>query len=211
MAQGLVARGAQLIDADAIVKELQEPGGVVFHRMVDHFGERIVGPDGLLDRQAVAEVVFADEAELKALNDIVHPAVGEEMKARQDALRDTDAIVVLDIPLLVRADGTMAGRKQYQHLRGIVVVDCDAEVAVERLVVHRGFDQADARARIANQASREDRLAVADHIIDNSGTLDALEPQLDACWAWMGAVAATPRSEQPPDPRRPDKAVTDPQ
>lgn len=189
VAAGLVQRGAVLIDADAIVKELQEPGGVVFEAMVEHFGPGIVAPSGDLDRQAVADIVFADAQELDALNKIVHPAVGEEMKARQDALRETDAVVVLDIPLLVRADGEKGRRKEYEHLIGIVVVDCDPDVAVSRLVEHRGFSDEDARARIANQASRDDRLAVADHIIDNSGELAALEPQLDACWAWMEALA----------------------
>lgn len=189
VAAGLVHRGAVLIDADAIVKELQEPGGVVFEAMVEHFGPGIVAPSGELDRQAVADIVFADAQELDALNKIVHPAVGEEMKARQDTLRETDAVVVLDIPLLVRADGEKGRRKEYEHLIGIVVVDCDPDVAVSRLVEHRGFSDEDARARIANQASRDDRLAVADHIIDNSGELAALEPQLDACWAWMEALA----------------------
>lgn len=194
VAQGLVARGAVLIDADAIVKELQAPGGSVFAAMVEHFGDRIVAAGGALDRQAVAEIVFADEDELKALNDLVHPAVGKEMAARRtsaaerDAAEGTQTVVVLDIPLLVRADGTKGERKEYESLRAIVVVDCDPEIAVARLVEHRGFDEADARARIANQASREARLAVADHVIDNSGDLAALEPQLEACWAWMATL-----------------------
>lgn len=190
VAAGLVARGAALIDADAIVRELQAPGGSVLEAMVAHFGESIRTDEGELDRQAVAAIVFADEDQLKALNDIVHPAVGAEMKARREALIDTDAIVVVDIPLLVRADGTRGDRKEYESLLGIVVVDCDPEVAIERLVEHRGFAEDDARARIANQASREDRLKVADHVIDNSGDLASLEPQLDTCWAWLEAFRA---------------------
>ena len=130
----LVERGAVLIDADRIVRELQAPGGSVFAGMVERWGDAIVSSDGSLDRQAVAEIVFNDEGELKALNDLVHPAVGEEMKAQREAVLGTDAIVVLDIPLLVRADGT-SDKDRYANLSGIVVVDVDTEIAVERLVV----------------------------------------------------------------------------
>ena len=188
VAAGLVARGAALIDADAIVRELQTPGAPVFEAMVAHFGVGVVAADGFLDRQAVADIVFNDEAELEALNRIVHPAVVDEMKARRKAVQATDAIVITDIPLLVRADGTRNPREEYKRLMGIIVVDCDPETAVARLVEGRGFDEVDARARIANQASREDRLAVADHVVDNTGDLAALEPRLDACWAWLNEV-----------------------
>lgn len=202
VAAGLVARGAVLIDADAIVRELQAPGGAVLVAMVEHFGEGILDASGELDRQAVADIVFSDEAQLKALNDIVHPAVGKEMKARHDALKGTDAIVVNDIPLLVLADGKKSPRKEYERLLGVIVVDCVVEIAVQRLVEHRGFSEGDARARMANQASREDRLAVADYVIDNSGDLAALEPQLDAAWTWMSDLAseATRDKERTPPP-----------
>lgn len=193
VAAGLVERGAALIDADAIVRELQAPGGTVLTAMVEHFGDRILTDDGDLDRQAVADIVFTDEKQLEALNKIVHPAVGEEMKARRDALLETDRIVIVDIPLLVQADGEKSRRKQYETLLGIIVVDCDPEVAVERLVRHRGFAEDDARARIANQAGREARLAVADHVVDNTGDLDGLEARLDACWAWLESQTVTPR------------------
>ncbi len=186
----LVGRGAHLIDADAIVKELQAPGAPVFEAMVAHFGTQIVGADGHLDRQRVADIVFRDEAELKALNDMVHPAVGTEMKAQRDQLKGTDAILVTDIPLLVRADGSKSPNDDYKKLWGIIVVDCDPEIAVARLVAHRGFDEEDARARISAQASREARLEVADHVIDNSGDLDALTPQIDQCWTWMQTCEA---------------------
>ncbi len=188
----LVERGAVLIDADRIVRELQAPGGTVFDAMVERWGDGIVAADGTLDRQAVAEIVFNDEDELKALNDLVHPAVGEAMKQQREAVMGTDAIVVLDIPLLVRADGT-SDRDRYANLAGIVVVDVDTDLAVDRLVEHRGFSADDARARMANQASREDRRAVADVVIDNSGSLDDLVAQVDEAWAWM-------RSLPHPDP-----------
>lgn len=188
----LVERGAVLIDADRIVRQLQAPGGSVFAAMVERWGDTIVAADGTLDRQAVADIVFNDEDELKALNDLVHPAVGEEMKQQREAVMGTDAVVVLDIPLLVRADGT-SDKDRYANLAGIVVVDVDTELAVQRLVEYRGFAADDAEARMANQASREDRRAVADVVIDNSGPLDDLVTQVDAAWEWM-------RSLPHPDP-----------
>jgi len=199
VADALVARGAELIDADRIVRELQEPGGAVFDAMVERWGSTIVADDGALDRAAVAAIVFQDEAELTALNGIVHPAVAEAMKARREQLEGTDAIVILDIPLLVRPDGT-SDKDRYANLAGIIVVDVDADLAVERLVGFRGFDEGDARARIASQASREARREVADIVIDNSGSLRDLELQIDAAWAWAQTLEPAAPSEPPGSP-----------
>ena len=160
----LARRGAVIIDADAITKELQAPGTEVFTAMVERFGPQIVAADGTLDRQAVADIVFADEQALKDLNAIVHPAVGAETTRRILEQAETDHLVVLDIPLLVESAGK-------RPVAGILVVDVDPEVAVQRLVAQRGFSEADARARMARQATREERLAKADLVIDNSGTL----------------------------------------
>jgi dephospho-CoA kinase len=187
VADGLVARGAVLIDADRIVRELQAPGKPVFVAMHERWGDEILDDDGTLDRAAVAAIAFADEDELKALNDMVHPAVGKEMGRLREEVEGTDAIVILDIPLLVGADGKSIA-DQYGDLGGIIVVDVPGELAVERLVAHRGFDADDARSRIANQASREARRAVADRIIDNSGDLDALERQIDDVWEWIATL-----------------------
>ena len=188
VADGLVERGAVLIDADRIVRELQEKGAPVFLAMVDRWGDRVVGDDGSLDRRAVAAIVFNDADELKALNAIVHPAVGTEMTARRAALKGTDSVVVLDIPLLVQADGSPIADR-YSNLAGIVVVDVDSAVAVARLVEHRRFSETDARARVASQATNEERLAVADFVIDNSGSRRELESQIDECWAWAQTLA----------------------
>lgn len=188
VAEGLVARGAVLIDADAIVRELQSPGATVFEAMVERFGPGIVAPDGTLDRQAVAAIVFADEDELNALNAIVHPAVGDEIRRFREDLSGTDAIVIEDIPLLISAEGER--KSHYDHLAAVIVVDTDPQVAVARLMEHRGFAEDDARARLANQAPREARLAHADFIIENSGPRALLEPQLDKCWRWLEALAA---------------------
>ena len=178
----LVARGAHLIDADRITRELQRPGEPVFAAMVDRFGPQIVAVDGSLDRQAVADIVFTDDEAKEALEKIVHPEVGRVMSERLAAAEAEDALVLLDIPLLAEGRGR-------RDMAGVIVVDTDAEVAVERLVRLRGFSEADARGRMAAQADRQDRLAMADHIVDNNGSLSALEPQIERCWEWMSGLA----------------------
>jgi dephospho-CoA kinase len=171
----LAAKGAVVVDADAVVRDQQRPGMPVFDAMVERFGPRIVAADGTLDRAAVADMVFADPEALAALNGIVHPAVGAEIARRMKELSATDAVVVLDVPLLVE---TARG----YPLAGLIVVDVDPDIAVERLVMQRGMDEEDARSR---QASREERRARADVVIDNRGTLDDLARQVDAIWDWI--------------------------
>lgn len=188
---GLVSRGGALVDADAIVRELQEPGEPVFAAMVAHFGEKVVGDDGRLNRAAVAAIVFSDADELAALNAMVHPAVDAEMSRRRAALADGDRPVILDIPLMIdsllKAADSDAPPK-YGQIAGIIVVDVPTEVCVARLVEHRGFTEADALARIASQVDREARLERADFVLDNSGSLADLESQLDACWTWIQSL-----------------------
>ncbi|MEZ5142130.1 MAG: dephospho-CoA kinase [Acidimicrobiales bacterium] len=178
----LAARGAVVVDADAITRELQEPGQPVLGAMVERFGPAILRADGALDRQAVADIVFGDPEALADLNAIVHPAVGEEIARRLAAESATDHVVVLDVPLLVES-----GR---DDMAGTIVVDVDPEVAVARLVTQRGFREDDARARIARQAGREDRLAKADFVIDNGGDRAALAAQVDRCWEWIEGLRA---------------------
>jgi len=175
----LARRGAVVIDADLVVRELQSPGGAVLAAMVEHFGDRILAADGTLDRQAVADVVFNDPEELKALNAIVHPRVGEEIDGRIAAQRDTDHVVILDVPLLVES-------KAYET-EGIIVVDTDPEIAVQRLVQFRGFDADDARARMKLQATREQRREVAAYVVPNDGTETELMARIDELWAWIEA------------------------
>jgi len=170
-------RGAVIIDADGIVHGLQAPGQPVFEAMVAEFGPSIVRPDGALDRQAVADLVFNDADALKALNAIVHPAVGAEIAERMQREAETDHVVILDVPLLVES-----GR---DDMGGLLVVDVDPEVAVQRVVDQRGMREEDVRARIAKQVSREERLAKADHVIDNSGTPADLEREVDRAWNWI--------------------------
>ena len=175
----LAARGAVVIDADQITRDLQRPGEPVLAEMVARFGDGILQDDGTLDRQAVADIVFTDDAALADLNAIVHPAVGAEIARRMADEALTEHIVILDVPLLVES-----GR---DDLHALVVVDVDPALAVERLVAHRGFRADDAWARIRRQASREDRLAKADVVVDNSGTLEDLEREVAALWAWITA------------------------
>jgi dephospho-CoA kinase len=179
----LAAKGAVVVDADAVVRDQQRPGMPVFDAMIERFGPRIVAADGTLDRAAVADMVFADPTALADLNGIVHPAVGAEIARRMEELSATDAVVVLDVPLLVE---TARG----YPLAGLIVVDVDPDIAVERLAMQRGMDEEDARSRMSRQASREERRARADVVIDNRGTLDDLARQVDAIWDWIESLRA---------------------
>lgn len=181
----LAEKGAVIIDADAITHEVQQPGHEVFDAIVERFGPEVVAADGSLDRPALARVAFSDDEEKKALEAIVHPAVGAEMIKRLQAEADTDHVVVYDVPLLVES------ARKAMAFAGVVVVDIDPEVAVRRVVEQRGMAESDVRARIAKQASREDRLAVADQVIDNSGTRDDLRRRVDEVWAWMQTLPQT--------------------
>ncbi|TDD23339.1 dephospho-CoA kinase [Actinomadura sp. KC06] len=167
-------RGAVVIDADKIAREVVAPGTPGLAAVVAEFGEDVLLPDGALDRAKVGRIVFSDPERLAALNGIVHPLVGERTKELMDAA-PADAVVVYDVPLL--AENGLA--EMYDE---VVVVDAPEEVQLDRLVARRGMTEDDARARMASQASRAERRAVATHVIDNSGTLDDLKSQVDALW-----------------------------
>ena len=188
----LEGKGAIIIDADAIVREVQMPGSAVLTELASKFGAGVLAADGSLDRQAVANIVFTDPEALKALNAIVHPAVGKEMNRRMIEQRTTDPVVILDIPLLTE--------NPREGLQGKIVVDVPVEVQVERLVQYRGFDEADARARISRQATREQRLATADFVVDNSGDLADLQPQIDKLWLWLNSLPQLPADYEPITP-----------
>jgi dephospho-CoA kinase len=175
-------RGAVVIDADKIAREVVEPGTPGLAAVVAEFGEEVLLPSGALDREKVGRIVFADQDRLAALNAIVHPLVGERMQELMDAA-PADAIVVYDVPLL--AENGLAGMYD-----AVVVVDAPEETQLDRLTSRRGMTEEDARARMANQATREQRRAVATHVIDNSGTLDDLKSQVDALWETLTHQAA---------------------
>ena len=171
----LAERGAVVVDADRLAREAVAVGTDGYRAVVDRFGRGVVADDGALDRKALAGVVFEDPQALADLNAIVHPPVRAAIAERLAGLAGTDAVVVLEIPLLVES-GRSYGASQ------VIVVDCPEEVAVRRLVEGRGMEEADARRRIAAQVSRADRLAAADVVIDNSGSVADLRRQIDAAW-----------------------------
>ena len=188
----LQARGAVIIDADAIVREVQQPGSPVLAELAQKFGSDVLAEDGSLDRQAVANIVFTDPDALKSLNAIVHPAVGREMNQRMIAQRASNNVVVLDIPLLTE--------NPREGLQGRIVVDIPVELQVQRLTSFRGFDEADARARISRQATRQERLDQADFVVDNSGGLEDLIPQIDLLWTWLVSLPQLPPDYEPITP-----------
>ena len=180
VARLLTERGAEIIDADLIVRELQQPGAEIYEKMVELFGSEVVAADKSLDRTAIAKKVFTDESLLKTLNQLVHPVVKRVMNERVESFRDTEKVVILDIPLLVE--------NPREGLDGVLVVDLDAEIAVKRLVEQRNMSAEDARARIAKQATREQRLAIANHVIDNSGDRNALSQKIEIAWSWIKSL-----------------------
>ena len=172
-------KGAVIIDGDGIAKQLQQKGSTTLQKMVDEFGD-ILLETGELDRAKVAQLVFGDADLLKRLNAIMHPAISAEILRQIEANTATDNVVVLDMPLLVE--------NPREGMSGLVVVDVDPEVAISRLVQFRNMNEDDARRRMASQASREDRLKVADRVIDNSGSPDALDAQVDEVWDWFATL-----------------------
>lgn len=187
VARLLAERGAVIVDADAVARAVVAPGGGAHQAVVERFGPAVVGGDGGLDRQALAALVFGDDQARAELNGIVHPAVRTVMLERVAAAgaADPGAVVVLDVPLLAEV-----GRDRYP-LAGVLVVDVPVDVALARLVADRGFTEADARARVAAQATREQRRAIADVVLDNSGDLDHLRAEVDRAWEWIQQLDVT--------------------
>jgi dephospho-CoA kinase len=170
----LAAQGAVVIDADAIAREVVAPGTPGLEQVVAAFGPHLLSADGALDRERLGEVVFADPAKLAQLNGIVHPLVGTRM-TELETTADADAIVVHDVPLI--AENGLAPAYDV-----VVVVDTPPALQLDRLVKLRGMGEEQAKARMAAQATREQRLAIADFVIDNSGTLGELDRQVGDLW-----------------------------
>ena len=186
----LARHGAVIIDADRITRELQQPRAPLLGELVEAFGSEILDSSGSLDRAVLAGRVFGDAEQLKKLNGIVHPAVGREMARQLDAQKESDNVVVLDIPLLVE--------NPREGLCGTIVVDLPVDVAISRLVEFRGMTRDDAEARVNRQATREQRLAIADRVIDNSGSLVDLERQVAEVWKWARSLPpAAPDAGKP--------------
>jgi dephospho-CoA kinase len=175
----LAEKGAVIVDADAIARDVVAPDGVAYQSVVDRFGPTVVAPDGTIDRTCLADIVFRDEVARKELEAITHPAVGQIMAEHIANHQGTDRVVVLDIPLLAE--------KGRMGVEAVIVVDCPEELAAQRLVDFRSFDLQDARRRIAAQLSRDKRRALADVVIDNSGDRSGLVEQVDRLWQWLDA------------------------
>jgi len=170
----LESYGAVVIDADLVARQVVAPGTPGLAQVVEAFGEGVLGPDGSLDRERLGEIVFADVSLRGKLNAIIHPLVGARMRELEEAAES--AIVVHDIPLLAEnhlADG----------FDEVVVVDVPPRVQAERLVKERGMTPEQARARMRAQASRQERLAIATIVVDNSGSLAELDRETGDLWA----------------------------
>lgn len=176
----LRARGAVVVDGDAIARDLQVKGAPALGEISSEFGD-VIRDDGSLDRQKLASIVFTDPSRLAVLNRIMLPKIHAEIERRITELRVSESVVVLDLPLLAE--------NPRGDLDGVLVVDAPTEIAIRRLVEGRGMTEDDARARISRQASREERLKIADLVIDNSGTPEQLSALVDDAWRWITAGA----------------------
>jgi dephospho-CoA kinase len=181
VAAELAARGAIVIDADVLARQVVEPGTPALAAIVERFGRQVL-TDGQLDRSRLGEIVFADPLARRDLERIVHPAVRARAVELERAAEGA-AVVVHVIPLLVETG-------QQQNFDFVVTVDVDQEAQIRRLRARNGFGRAEAEARIAAQATREDRRAAADVVLDNTGTLARLSDQIAALWAVLTSAAA---------------------
>lgn len=196
IASRLAEHGAVVVDADRIVRDVQKPGSPVLAAIAAKFGDDVIDSGGVLDRAALGARVFGDADAVARLNAIVHPAVRAESARRfADALRaDPDAVVVYDVPLLVEA-------RVDDPWELVVVAHAPAHVRRARLISLRGMSEADAAARLASQVSDDARLAVADVVIDTSGTLDDTLRGADGLWASLPELLERRRSDDRDRPR----------
>jgi dephospho-CoA kinase len=178
----LAERGAEVIDADHIARQVVMPGTPAWCKLRDHFGPGVLHPDGQIDRQALADIVFADKSKLALLNEITHPAIFARIADRLEAHHGQDVVVVLDAALLIEA-GLADG------VDVVIVVHSPREIQVDRLAA-KGVGSQDARNRIASQLEPEKRLARADIVIDNSGSLEDLGRLVDKLWEELQARLA---------------------
>ncbi len=218
VAAALAARGAVILDADLVARQVVEPGAPAYAPLVARFGPGVLLPDGRLDRPALAAIVFSDPVARADLEELTHPAIGarllelaaaaEARGGRSEGASDAAGarpdggwpVTVFDIALLDEGGRALYG------LDVVVVVDAPVEVAVRRLVEHRGFTEAGARARVAVQMSRERRCSLADWVIDNSADRDGLEREVDEVWVWLRAESA--RKSGPADAGRAGSSAT---
>ncbi|TIH40742.1 dephospho-CoA kinase [Subtercola vilae] len=184
VAKRLAEHGAVRIDADQLAREVVEPGTDALQNIANTFGEQLVLPDGSLDRASLGAAVFGHPEQLVKLNAIVHPAVQQLTRERiaEAEAADPDAIIVYDVPLLVEG-------KLPHPFEQVIVVSAPDELRIDRLITHRGMSRSDAERRIASQVSEAERLAIADIVIDSTGTLADTLTRADALWLTLRAQA----------------------
>jgi dephospho-CoA kinase len=181
----LRSRGAVLVDADMLARQVVQPGGPAYEQLVGRFGREVLDTDGRVDRERLAGIVFADERARADLEAITHPPIGAAMMRARDEHLGTPDVVVFDVPLLA------ALHREALSLDVVVVVDCPPDVVIDRLTRIRGMQRVDAEARIAAQVTREERLVIADVVVDNSGSLEELASRVDEIWADFATRAST--------------------
>lgn len=181
VAQHLQARGAALVDTDAIARQLTAPGGAAMPRLCQEFGDGIAGPDGALDRGAMRELAFADPTARRRLESVLHPMISEQ--AQRQAVEAGDRVVVFDVPLLAES------RSWRARVDRVLVVDCAEATQVARVMRRSGWSEEAVRRVIAQQASRERRRAIADAVIHNEDlSLEALRAEVEQLWRlWVAA------------------------
>jgi dephospho-CoA kinase len=180
VARLLEKRGAVVFDADLLAREAVAPGTPGHAAVIERFGADVLAPGGELDREALASIVFADPSARRDLEQIVHPEVRRLFAEGSESYRDTDQVVVFSAPLLVESG-------MHTAFEILVVVSATVATQIERLMRQRGMSEASIRARIDAQAPLEDKAAVADFIVDNEGSLDELESQVERLWNDLAA------------------------
>jgi dephospho-CoA kinase len=175
VARLLEKRGAVVFDADLLAREAVEPGTPGHAAVIERFGADVLAPGGELDREALASIVFADPSARRDLEEIVHPEVRRLFAEGSEAYRDTDSVVVFSAPLLVETG-------MHTAFEILVVVSATVATQIERLMRQRGMSEPSIRARIDAQAPLEDKAAAADFLVDNEGSLDELESQVEQLW-----------------------------
>jgi dephospho-CoA kinase len=188
VSQHLAAQGAVIIDADLIAREVVAPGTDGLAAVIEAFGPDVLGADDVLDRVRLGDIVFADQQKLATLNSIVHPRVGARMRELEEAA-GPGSVVVHDVPLI--AENGLASAYDL-----VVVVDVPPRIQLDRLVRLRGMSREQAQARMSAQASREQRLSIADIVVDNSGSLAELDRQAGELWSELRRRALIASADQ---------------
>ena len=191
VAELLSHRGAEVIDVDALGREIIEPGGLAVSAVIDRFGESVSSSDGGINRAALAGIVFGDEEQLAALEEISHPAINELLDRRVDAIKSPNSIIIYDMAVLVESRLGYATKHPYEV---VVVVEAPMSDRLDRLATQRGVSREDAIARIESQASDEERRSVAQFVVANGSDLASLDTAVEELWTELERLLA---SKQP--------------